>query len=74
MQQIFVAFAASNQVIFISLEISGLWVLITVFEQGPARAADTQGEGFGGGASYKDNEGETLGVGLPGVILMEIGP
>ena len=41
--------------------------------QGPARVADTQGEGYGGGASYKDNDGETLGVGLPGVVLIEIG-
>ena len=42
--------------------------------EGPLRAADTQGAGYGGGASYKDNEGETLGVGLPGVVLMEVGP
>ena len=33
----------------------------------------TKGAGYGGGASYKDNEGETLGVGLPGVALIEIG-
>ena len=33
----------------------------------------TQGEGYGGGASYKDNEGETLGVGLPGVVLIDMG-
>ena len=33
----------------------------------------TQGAGYGGGASYKDNEGETLGVGLAGVALIEIG-
>ena len=26
------------------------------------------------GASYKDNDGETLGVGLPGVVLVEVGP
>ena len=41
--------------------------------QGPARVADTQGEGYGGGASYKDNDGETLGVGLSGLVLIEIG-
>ena len=47
---------------------------VLVAGEGPLRAADTQGAGYGGGASYKDNEGETLGVGLPGVVLMEVGP
>ena len=47
---------------------------VLVDSQGPPRAADTQGAGYGGGASYKDNDGETLGVGLPGVVLVEVGP
>ena len=47
---------------------------VLVDAEGPERISVTQGEGYGGGGCYIERDAYYLGVGLPGVILMEIGP